>query len=128
MSSLKGIENGRAQFAYEQVQEAIGKFESKTQKEYKAYCRKIPMMIKTNGIGNTLAFMKSKGNKAYDLLYEQIHNWFKNHRTYILNPHNDLVHDVIKQESQTYRAVTLEVLSLFNWLKRFADGLIEGEE
>ena len=40
----------------------------------------------------------------------------------------ELVEWIIYQESPEYRATTNEVLALFGWLKRFADGMIEGEE
>jgi len=39
-----------------------------------------------------------------------------------------LTDKIIHLKSPEYRAVTNEVLALFNWLKRFADGMIEGEE
>ena len=34
----------------------------------------------------------------------------------------------ITQNSNEYRAITNEVMALFTWLRRFAEGLIEGEE
>jgi len=41
---------------------------------------------------------------------------------------NDLVKWVISCDSSTYRYITQEILAFLNWLKRFAEGLIEEEE
>ncbi len=150
MNNLKGIENGRAQFAYECVEDAKKAYKEKAQidgqfyhtDKYDSYVSKVPMMIQVNGLGNTLAFILSKKQKekkekekenpknAYDLIYSQITKWFTEERKYLLNIEetDDLVKKVVALESKEYRIVTIEVLSLFNWLKRFADGLIEGED
>lgn len=141
MSNLKSVEQGRATFAYQCVEQgkelgggpeknASGKMEdSKEAKSYKSYTRKIPMMIKTNGLGNTFAFILAKrsGRNAYTLIYEQIEEWLKNdHKIYLLDEkeNEDLVKIFIQLDSAKYRAVTVEVLALFNWLRRFAEGLI----
>jgi CRISPR-associated protein Cmr5 len=172
--SNKGIEDGRAKFAYNCVQEAIAQKEIK-QDDYKSHVKRIPMMIKTNGMGNTLAFIMSKGkakgndfakqkdidtykfnknkkdfhknpkNKGkqfneelkikyndYDLFGEQLTKWFQEERCYLLPDKCEIsnlksfIDMLVKQKSQGYRAITMETLSLVSWLKRFADGLIEG--
>jgi len=60
-SEIKKLEQGRAEFAYKCVKEAVKKFKSDTkrQKEYRSYSLKIPIMILTNGLGQTLAFVKA---------------------------------------------------------------------
>ena len=131
MSGIKDLAQKRSQFAYQKVEEAIKKYPnvidektkklvpSKQQKEYKSYVKKIPMMILTNGLGATFAFIYSKKKKseAYELIYKQVGEWFE--------IEEDLVKWIIDQESPQYRATTNELLALFNWLKRFADGMIE---
>jgi len=131
---MSNLARERSQFAYGCVEKAIQQFpkqhgekESKKQKEYKSYVKKIPMMVLTNGLGATFAFVYSKKNKeAYGLIYTQVDEWLK--KDYKQNNNDELVKWIIDQDSQSYRAVTNEVLALFNWLKRFADGMIEGEE
>jgi len=111
---------------------------------YKSYVKKIPMMILNNGLGATFAFIYSKRKKyneqkkkragekenpknAYDLIYKQVDKWLQ--ESYIKkSKDDDLIEWIINQDSQTYQATTNEVLALFNWLKRFADGMIEEEE
>lgn len=135
--SLRGIEQGRANFAYEKVLEAQ-KILEKSDKKYKSYVKKIPMLIKSNGLGSTLAYIKSKiksneegkiseEGKVYGLIYEHITEWLKNDEKKLVRIEGDLVKAVISWPSAEYRAVTNEVLAFLNWLRRFAEGLIEGD-
>ncbi|MBS1553117.1 MAG: type III-B CRISPR module-associated protein Cmr5 [Bacteroidetes bacterium] len=131
-TNLKGIENGRAEFAYQCAEQGKDKG-----KDYKSYVKKIPMMIKTNGIGSTFAFMFSKNGKKEGIVYLEIgrhvFEWLKkdvnkSFKLENINSFQDLVKNIVKLNSTEYRALTIEVLAFLNWLRRFADGLIEGEE
>jgi len=130
---IKGIEQGRAEFAYNCALKCKG---IDKKKEYKAYVKKVPALIKMNGLGATFAFIKSKSSNdktkpgyAYTLIYDQTAQWLKEEEKKLLNisEGDDLVKNIISLESPEYRAVTNEVMAFFNWLRRFADGLIEGE-
>ena len=116
---IEDLEKKRAIFAYKCVEKANQ--DNGIKKEYKSYVKKIPMMILNNGLGATFAFIysKKKEGNAYALIDKQVLKWFA------LDEKKDLVQWIIEQESQEYRATTNEVLALFNWLKRFADGMIE---
>ena len=100
----------------------------KFKKEYKAYAKKLPMMIKTSGLGAALAFITSKNSKPYAELFSNIENWLKNDTKKLLPEGEKLMGYVLKQESLEYRIITIEVLAYLNWLRRFAEGVIEGEE
>jgi len=115
--TIKDLEKNRSQFAYGCVVEANK--DDNIKKDYKSYVKKVPMMILNNGLGATFAFIysKKKDGNAYELIYKQTTEWLKSDK--------NLVEWIINQESQEYRATTNEVLALFNWLKRFADGMIE---
>jgi len=115
-------EKARAIFAFACVEDANQN--DKIKKDYKSYVRKIPMMILNNGLGATIAFIysKKKEENAYALIDRQILKWFK------LDEKEDLVQWIINKNSQEYRAVTNEVLTLFSWLKRFAEGMIEEDK
>jgi len=132
---INKLEKGRAEFAYRCVEKAIEIFKdnSKKQKEYKSNTRKISTMILSNGLGQTLAFIKAKSEKgnAYDLIYSQLTEYMKSaHTVRIQMPKekNDFVEWVISCDSSKYRYITKEILAFLNWLKRFAEGLIEVEE
>lgn len=134
--TIKGLEQGRANFAYKCAEVAKACKIDKRSKEYKSYVKKIPMLIKTNGLGATFAFVKSKSKEdieksgyAYKLIYDHTGQWLRkdDKNLWGLNESDDLVEMIIKLDSPQYRATTNEVLSFFKWLSRFADGLIEGE-
>ncbi len=130
MSQRKKLEQGRAEFAFQKAQEGS---KSSKPSEYKSYVKKIPMLIKTNGLGATFAFINSKGG-TYGLIYTQTKEWLveqkKNTGIDFLNLGEnikdfELIEKIISLDSTSYRAATVEVLAFFNWLKRFADGLID---
>ena len=124
MKTINKLENGRAAFAYRCAEEGS---ELEKRKEYKAYVKKIPMLIKTNGLGATVAFMKSKGG-TYTIIYDQLTNWFKRDENPFKFEVKVLAEDLCEMSSQQYRAITKETLALFNWLRIFAEGLIEDKE
>ncbi len=130
LTTIKGLEQGRAEFAYDCAKEGN---EINKKKEYKSYVKKIPILIKTNGLGATFAFMLSKGG-TYIFIGEQVLAWLKNDEKGLLTDaehiqsFEDLTGWIISRNSSEYRALTIEVLAFFGWLRRFADGLIEGEE
>ncbi|MDI6738920.1 MAG: type III-B CRISPR module-associated protein Cmr5 [Candidatus Edwardsbacteria bacterium] len=135
ISLQKTLEQDRAKFAYDCAVEGNAIIKSK---EYKSYSKKIPMMIKTNGLGAAFAFVKAKSNDdqhkagyAYKLIYGHVTNWLKQEPCGMvsaqLNNGKDLAYVIVNLDSPQYRALTNEVLAFFVWLKRFAEGLIEGE-
>jgi CRISPR-associated protein Cmr5 len=102
-------------------------------KNYRSYVKKIPTMILSNGLGQTLAFIKSKSEKgnAYELIYEQLTEYMRSPYTTRMQMPEDkkeLIDWVISCDSEKYRYITQEILAFLNWLKRFAEGLIEEEE
>jgi len=130
---IRDIEKKRAIFAYEKVDEAIiqaekdkedntkRKKEKIQDSEYKSYCKKIPSLIQTNGLSATFAFMFSKKTGTYIYIYNQVDEWLKKRYD---KDNMELVEWCIKLDSNKYRKVTIEVLALFNWLRRFAEGRI----
>lgn len=127
------LEKGRAEFAYKCVKEAVENLDEKKKKEYRSYVRKIPQMILSNGLGQTLAFVysKKKNGNAYDLIYRQITDYLKSNSTARINmpaDKNELIGWVISLNSPEYRHATEEILSFLKWVKRFAEGMIEETE
>lgn len=128
MKTMNKLENGRADFAYKCAEEG-SELDKKTRKEYKSHVKKIPMLIKTNGLGATFAFIfsKKKNGNAYELIYKQVSEWFKKDENPFKFEFKDFTKELCEMDSQQYRAITTETLALFTWLRRFAEGLIEGE-
>lgn len=134
-SNLRQLEGGRAAYAFKCAQQGSKIKESVA---YKSYVKKLPMLIKTNGLGAAYAFVLSKKDEseqkkgyAYKLIYDQTQEWLaSDNKKFLLrgNENQDLVKTLTELKSHEYRAVTVEVLALLNWLRRFAEGLIAGDE
>ncbi len=133
MSNRTRLEQGRAASAFQYAEE--GKILTKS-KEYKAYVKKMPMLIKTNGLGAAIAFAFAKGSKggvpqpdkAWGRLYMQIEDWLNKDKKQLIEfTKNRLAYQLTQIDSYTYRAVTLEIMALLSWMKRFSEALIEGD-
>lgn len=131
-TTVKGIEKGRAEFAYKCAKAAKDK---SLGKEYKSYVKKLPMLIKTNGLGSAFAFMFSKKDKNegkyWNEIGKNIFDWLKQEGKVIdltsINDFNALVFKAVQLNSTEYRKLTAEVIAFLTWLRRYADGLIEGD-
>jgi CRISPR-associated protein Cmr5 len=115
------LEQGRAEFAYQRAKTASEK--TAIREDYKSYVKKIPMLIKTNGLGATIAFVKAKEGDAYDIIYQDISAWLVAQG--LLKKDEKFLEVIIQKDSSESRRITIEVLAFLNWLKRFADGLIQ---
>ena len=123
------LEQGRAKFAYDC---AVDGSNIDKKKEYKSYVKKLPLLIKTNGLGSAIAFVSAKSENvaskkgyAYYKLYQHLVEWLKKSGTISLQ-NDELTNYIVSQPSQNYRHITIEVLAFMTWLKRFTEGLIEG--
>lgn len=117
MSQLN-IEQARASKAYKFAESG------KSNAEYSTNAQKLPMYIKVNGLGNTLAFMYSKkSNKGWELLYNQLYKWLCSAKHSIiqteLSKGGEFVQVITQLDSEKYRFATREILALAAWLKRF---------
>ncbi|MEM4555091.1 MAG: type III-B CRISPR module-associated protein Cmr5 [Candidatus Anstonellaceae archaeon] len=99
-------------------------------REYGSLARKVPSLILTNGLGQTLAFLKAKGkgdpSDEHEVFYQHISNWLKQR----LRLEDDLLEWIVNSaNSQQYRIATMEALVFLQWLKRFAEAILpKGEE
>jgi len=140
---MRNIEHERGAFAHERISRIRNESWAG---DYKSYVKRAPAMILTNGLAQALSFYysKSKGLKgtkdterAYTRLFEDIDTWMIERGYYTKNDRRNcqentapnvlewLVH--CASDIEVYRA-TMEVLALLNWMKRFADAMIEKQE
>lgn len=122
MSSIVNIiENGRAKFAFEAVNQLMEK-NARNQSEVRSYIKRLPVMIQTNGLGQALAFYYSKRGIHKDI-YLQLGKWFSDSEKYsLIKLEKELIEEITNMNRDTYRFVTNEVIELLNWMRRFADG------
>ncbi|MBN2835290.1 MAG: type III-B CRISPR module-associated protein Cmr5 [Candidatus Delongbacteria bacterium] len=123
MAQPRTIEQGRAMKAFEMAKAGMA-----DNKDYKNRVKSFPMMIKTNGLGAAVAF--AKGKKDWKMVYNQIEEYlmqnslYNNFQNVSLNSPNTPLDSYLTQiDSSLYRAITVEVMALFTWLRRFAEGL-----
>ena len=115
------IENGRAKDAFEKVHQ----LSPEELEHYVSYIRKMPMMIKTNGLAQTLAFYLSANKKEYQTVYKHLSSWVmqpdtKKRLGLDKQKANDLMEATIALESADYRTLTVEIMAYLEWLKRFS--------
>lgn len=121
--AIDRVERGRAAYAYDSVSSWMEGKSKENKKEYSSWIKKIPSMIQVNGLGQTLAFLVSKGGMYKDI-HDQIRGWISQiYPEYAGGPGQEFVRAVINLGSEPYRLITSEVLALLNWMRRFADGL-----
>ena len=126
-NSIRGIEQGRAAFAYDCVNEISQNSNGELKKKYKSGAKKLPVLIKTNGLGQALAFINRRdvGNEK---LYKMIGEWLTCKQLIELGHNIGLVDVIISKPSDEYRRITTETLALLNWVRRFVDGLMKEVE
>lgn len=97
--------------------------------EYTALVRQLPSYVLTNGLGPTLAFLRSrgkgKGTGHHDAVYRHLSNWVMERMG---QPGTDLLEWILKTDSARYRRATAETLAFVHWLKRFAEAEFGDEE
>lgn len=108
-------------------------------KDYRSLAKKVPAMLMTNGLGQTLAYLqaKAKGSEttAEGLMYKHLSKWLKDPDCPVkwldqsgrLVTDEDLLKRIQSVPSVIYRQATREALIFAGWLKRFAEALA-GEE
>ena len=123
---IKKVEQGRAKFAYQRVNNVAIDGDKTWKSDYKTYLKRLPMLIKTNGLAATFSFILTKDSQAYEQIYEDCTEWIKNDPKGIFSLNGcGLIEYLLNLNSAEYRAFTTEILSLINWMQRFADGMIE---
>lgn len=122
---MRTLEQERAKYAYDKIMLVKDKdFEE----DYSRYVKSAPALILTNGLGNTLAFYKSKSkkSKAYSKLYNHIEEWLKK-RGYC-NENQDALEWIANTDSLLVLQATQEVLALLNWMTKFAKAELKESE
>ena len=151
MSNLKNVNLQVAQFALKKVKQILEYEEIEKEKEkkkqklaadkYKSLSKKMTVLIQKNGLIGTLVFVlsKVKKEKANEFVLENIVKWceedykldFLREKLRVdeenANSNEVFIEKITKLSNQEYRLVTKEIMNLFGWIKRFTDGMIEGE-
>lgn len=125
MSLQQTIEQERAAKAWDYIADVKDKpYAGK----YGGWVRRLPSLVLTNGLGQTLAFLRAKGKRqvnAPQKLYDHVSEWVMGQ---VGTGTGSLLEWLMRQDSVTYRQATTETLAFINWLKRFAEAELKPEE
>lgn len=121
---IKSKEQERAKKAWD----LVNTVPNGTADKYKSLVKSAPVMILTNGLGQTLAFVlsKVKGQNEYFMLYSHLDQWLKSNIPWTTN-RNTLIEQIMHENSQTNRMATEEALAFLSWVKRFATARVPDE-
>jgi len=101
--------------------------------KYGTLVKKLPAMILSDGLGQTLAFLRAKGKmdsneserelkdeaKAHRAAYRHVSNWVCGQVGAGQNA--DLLKWILEHASSDYRRAATESLAYLHWLKRFVE-------
>lgn len=140
-------EQERAKWAWQEINE-VNKYPHEKvddiKKKYRAIVLKSPILILTNGLGQTAAFFASKSqpkegkqpssdNIAHRLLLNHLWSWLE--RVKICSALEGQIQEshrlpfwITHATTGQYRLATTEVLSCLQWLRRFAEAVLPEPE
>ena len=117
------VQSGRAAHAFERITEGYRRSGTDA-KEYASSCKKLPMLIKVNGLVPALLFAREKpqfGSKGYSI-EEAVMSWLRDSGSPVsqLLQGKSEIGDLTDLTSRQYRLVTAEAQRYLAWAKRFA--------
>ncbi len=113
---MKTLDQERAEFAWAKVEERRG------DREYRNLVKSTPALVMSNGLMQTLAFLKGKGKAHHTALWLHISKWL--HGQNIINSESDfetLMTSLSQMDSLEYQRATEESLNILKWLRYLAD-------
>lgn len=123
------LQQQRAAFALHHVQQLATrtKADTKRQKQLNSYAAKMPFMVHANGLGQTAAFYRAKGEKdAHHDLYRLLGAWLaRKDQPFAGKP--DLLTGITASDLPTYVAAQAEAMLFLGWVKQFAAAFLESE-
>ncbi len=129
------IEQQRAAFALNKVQEIINKQKNDENKNFKAYAQNLPALIQKNGLGQALALALSKSSKqstqTWKALYDLLETWLcssDKDRNMPYTGQKNLMQAITTSDIKTYLFAQAEAQALLLWVKKFARAQIPSED
>lgn len=120
---MQTLQQLRAKHALQKVKDLIPLNEGD---KLKARASELPFMIHANGLGQALAFFKSKKEEhCYGHLYDILKSWLtENKKGRPFAGKEDLMAAVTQADFQTYRIAQAEAIQYMDWVKKFASAYL----
>jgi CRISPR-associated protein Cmr5 len=123
VTQWRTLEQERAKAAWDKVATVKGK---PWAGKYGQLARSAAADIQANGLGQTLAFWRAKGEEQHKALLAHVSEWVG--RRLNLSGGDLLQWVVHTADSDGYRRATAEAISFLVWLRRFAEAELPREE
>ena len=121
---MKTLDQKRAKFAWEETQNQYKKKDEKEFKEYRNLVKSAPAMVMTNGLMQTLAFLKGKSKSnddPYNTLICQIREWLERRDIISGRDFSQMMQTLYEMNSHEYQMATEETTAILRWLRQFVD-------
>jgi len=84
-------------------------------KDFSQFCKSFPTMVLKNGLGQSLAFIKSKNDKKYDNMYTTLNDWLIEMKLV----KEDTFREIHTMDSRKYMQIQAESIRFLEWIKRY---------
>ena len=126
------LDQQRANHAWRSIED-LKRLRPNEQKEYAGEAKKLPVRIMNSGLGQALAFIRSKARDkktALSRLHDDLTDWTLKERGLPGAVPDSLLVSICKGDALFLRRATDEVLAYLEWLNRFAEaeGMTDGTE
>jgi len=89
---------------------------------FRQFCKSFPTMVLKNGLGQSLAFIKSKDDKKYENMYATLNSWLINMGLV----KEDTFREIHTMDSRKYMQIQTETIRFLEWIKRYENaGIFE---
>lgn len=133
MSHISNLEHERAKEAWSCIDyiNTEDDYDKNFKKEYRSLVMKLPTLIISNGLGQTIAFLKSKSKsnenkeKPEAKIYKDLEGWLD--KRILWTTKGELIEKIIGLPSDKFRFATAETIAYLSWMKRFAEAVLPKE-
>jgi len=129
-SAPRTMDQQRAEFALKTI-DAFSNRDESSQAELRRYLIQLPALIQMNGLGQALAFYRSKGMpSSHGDIYSLLGKWLcEKPEGRIFNiGETDVLRAITSADMFRYMAAQNEALALLEWLKKFASAMLKKGE
>lgn len=107
-----------------QLVQAVSSHDKETQQIYGGLCHSFPVLVRTCGLCQAIAFSKAKAGEGKESR-EKAHRLLLEHVAAILGVESDLLQAVRNASASDYMLYTRRVLSAWVYFKRFAESILK---
>ncbi|WP_028893832.1 type III-B CRISPR module-associated protein Cmr5 [Syntrophorhabdus aromaticivorans] len=101
----------------------LSKIEERGEKrsKFSQFCKSFPTMVLKNGLGQSLAFIRSKPEKQYEIMYDTLNAWLVKE---LKLDGKDTFLKIHEMDAKQYMQAQTESLRFLEWVKRYESAKI----